>query len=138
MRFERTRTILAFGSEGVPWASIKAWRFVPGVCLNQSSGIHAVCGSPEPDMSTTTRCSSVIFAGETGREKAWYGDSCILRTFTLIIFKAVGPPSPPSWHSHRCTMSSVNHMPGCVFPSSLRASHRRALDSPLSPSHSSP
>lgn len=54
------------GSEGVPWASIKAWRFVPGVYSDQRDGESIeLCDLPEPDMSTTILCSStVIFADE--------------------------------------------------------------------------
>jgi hypothetical protein len=58
--------MLAFGSDGVPWASIRACRFVPDVDLNQRSGGPAgVMGLPEPDMSTTILCpSDAIFADE--------------------------------------------------------------------------
>lgn len=58
--------MLAFGSDGVPSASIRAWRFVPGTYLNQRGrGSAGMLGLPEPDMSTTTlRPSDVIFADE--------------------------------------------------------------------------
>jgi len=58
--------MLALGSDGVPWASIRAWRFVPGVYSDQMrGGCVGMLGLPEPDMRTTILCpSDAIFVDE--------------------------------------------------------------------------